>query len=64
MVGSYAANPLGQALAGPVALVAGVRPAVAVAAAAMALANLVVLASPAVRSLRRTEPPAYEPAGI
>jgi MFS family permease len=56
-VGSFIMRPLGLVLTGPVAVVVGVRPWLAVTAVVMAASTLAALLAPSVRRLeRRTGP--------
>ena len=52
-LGSFVAVPIGQLAAGPIALLAGLRPAIVVAGVLYVLICLLTLCSPAVRALRR-----------
>ncbi len=55
-LGSFAAIPLGQLLAGPLALAFGLQPVMLVAGLALAAVALLTLLSPSVRDLQRAEP--------
>ena len=61
-LGSFAAIPLGQLLAGPLALAFGLQPVMLVAGLALAAVALLTLLSPSVRDLQRSAPdPATAP---
>jgi MFS family permease len=66
-LGSFAAIPLGQLLAGPLALAFGLQPVMLVAGLALAAVALLTLLSPSVRDLQRADAatgvPAPTPAG-
>lgn len=61
-LGSFAAIPLGQLLAGPLALAFGLQPVMLVAGLALAGVALLTLLSPSVRDLQRAEPASGVPA--
>lgn len=61
-LGSFAAIPLGQLLAGPLALAFGLQPVMLVAGLALAAVALLTLLSPSVRDLQRADAPAGVPA--
>lgn len=61
-LGSFAAIPLGQLLAGPLALAFGLQPVMLVAGLALAGVALLTLLSPSVRDLQRAEPATGVPA--
>lgn len=61
-LGSFAAIPLGQLLAGPLALAFGLQPVMLVAGLALAAVALLTLLSPSVRDLQRAEPATGVPA--
>ena len=56
-LGSFILNPLGAAIAGPVAVALGVRGALLLAVGAILSLNLLMLLIPAVWAIRRQEPP-------
>lgn len=58
VAGSLIAFPVGQALAGPVAELIGARTLLYVSTLVAVVTFAVLLSVPAVRSLRRAEPPA------
>jgi hypothetical protein len=61
-LGSYAMIPLGQLVAGPLALALGTQDAILACATVIAIAIGTTLAVPSVRHLRRTDVPAETPA--
>ena len=61
-LGSFAAIPLGQLVAGPLALAFGLQPVMLVAGLALAAVALLTLLSPSVRDLQRAEPATGVPA--
>ena len=61
-LGSFAMIPLGQLVAGPLALALGTQDAILACATVIAIAIGTTLAVPSVRHLRRTDVPAETPA--
>ena len=60
--GSFVLNPLGAAVAGPVARLVGTRETLLVAAAVIVVTEAIVYAQPSVHAIRAAEPLATEPA--